>query len=66
MALLELRDVHSAYGNVQALKGISMHVEAGEIVTLLGANGAGLTPRNISPCMLTAIRSKQKNSLTTS
>jgi len=53
MALLELRDVHSAYGNVQALKGISMHVEAGEIVTLLGANGAGksTTLRTISGMM---------------
>ena len=53
MALLELRDVHSAYGNVQALKGVSMHVEAGEIVTLLGANGAGksTTLRTISGLM---------------
>jgi branched-chain amino acid transport system ATP-binding protein len=41
MALLELRDVASAYGNVQALKGVSLTVEAGELVTLLGANGAG-------------------------
>jgi len=50
MALLELRDVHSAYGNVEALKGISLHVEEGEIVTLLGANGAGksTTLRSIS------------------
>lgn len=50
MPLLELRDVHSAYGNVQALKGISLHVNEGEIVTLLGANGAGksTTLRSIS------------------
>ena len=50
MALLELRDVYSAYGNVQALKGISLHVNQGEIVTLLGANGAGksTTLRTIS------------------
>ena len=41
MALLELRNVTSHYGNVQALKGVSLHVEAGELVTLLGANGAG-------------------------
>ena len=41
MALLELRDVHSAYGKVEALKGVSLKVEAGEVVTLLGANGAG-------------------------
>ena len=41
MSLLEIREVQSSYGNVQALKGISLHVEQGEIVTLLGANGAG-------------------------
>ncbi|RME71224.1 MAG: ABC transporter ATP-binding protein [Chloroflexi bacterium] len=50
MALLELRDVHSYYGNIHALKGISMEVNEGEIVTLIGANGAGksTTLRTIS------------------
>jgi branched-chain amino acid transport system ATP-binding protein len=43
MPLLELRNIESFYGNVQALKGVSLHVEKGEIVTLLGANGAGKT-----------------------
>jgi len=41
MALLELENVHSYYGSIHALKGISMTVEEGEIVTLIGANGAG-------------------------
>jgi len=41
MPLLELTDVHSYYGNIHALKGISLSVEKGEIVTLIGANGAG-------------------------
>jgi branched-chain amino acid transport system ATP-binding protein len=41
MALLELRDVHTYYGNIHALKGISIHIEDGEIVTLIGSNGAG-------------------------
>ena len=41
MALLELKGVASYYGNVQALKGLSLHVNQGELVTLLGANGAG-------------------------
>jgi branched-chain amino acid transport system ATP-binding protein len=41
MPLLELRGVEAFYGSVQALRGVSLHVEPGEIVTLLGANGAG-------------------------
>jgi branched-chain amino acid transport system ATP-binding protein len=50
MALLEMKDVESFYGNVQALKGVSLKVNQGEIVTLLGANGAGksTTLRTIS------------------
>jgi len=43
MALLELADVHSYYGNIHALKGISVTVDKGEIVTLIGSNGAGKT-----------------------
>jgi branched-chain amino acid transport system ATP-binding protein len=39
--MLELRDVHAAYGHVTALRGVSLEVRAGEIVALLGANGAG-------------------------
>jgi branched-chain amino acid transport system ATP-binding protein len=41
MAMLEVNDVHAYYGNIHALKGISLTVEEGEIVTLIGANGAG-------------------------
>ncbi len=40
-AILELQDVHTFYGSIHALKGISLEVRVGEIVTLLGANGAG-------------------------
>ncbi|MEX0788077.1 MAG: ABC transporter ATP-binding protein [Anaerolineales bacterium] len=39
--MLEVRDAHTYYGNIHALKGISLDVEKGEIVTLIGANGAG-------------------------
>lgn len=39
--MLELRQVHTYYGNIHALKGISLHINRGEIVTLIGANGAG-------------------------
>jgi branched-chain amino acid transport system ATP-binding protein len=50
VALLELTDVHTYYGAIHALRGISMSVEAGEIVTLIGSNGAGksTTLRTIS------------------
>lgn len=41
MSLLELENVHTYYGHIHALKGISLKVEKGEIVTLIGANGAG-------------------------
>ncbi len=41
MALLELANVHAYYGNIHALKGISITVDKGEIVTLIGSNGAG-------------------------
>ena len=43
MALLELNNVHTYYGNIHALKGISVTVAKGEIVTLIGSNGAGET-----------------------
>ncbi len=43
MAMLEVDDIHAYYGNIHALKGISLVVEEGEIVTLIGANGAGKT-----------------------
>ncbi|HBE46581.1 MAG TPA: branched-chain amino acid ABC transporter ATP-binding protein, partial [Spirochaetaceae bacterium] len=39
MALLELKNVSTFYGNIHALKSISISVEEGEIVTLIGANG---------------------------
>jgi branched-chain amino acid transport system ATP-binding protein len=50
VALLTLTDVHTFYGNIEALKGISIEVNEGEIVTLIGSNGAGksTTLRSIS------------------
>jgi len=41
MAMLEVENIHSYYGNIHALKGVSLTVEKGEIVTLIGGNGAG-------------------------
>ncbi|VAW31568.1 Branched-chain amino acid transport ATP-binding protein LivF (TC 3.A.1.4.1) [hydrothermal vent metagenome] len=53
MPLLEVNDVHAYYGNIHALKGVSLTVEEGEIVTLIGGNGAGKTTtlRTISGLM---------------
>ncbi len=50
MALLEVDGIHTYYGNIHALRGVSLTVERGEIVTLIGANGAGksTTLRTIS------------------
>ena len=50
MALLEVSDIRTFYGNIEALKGISLTVEEGEVVTLIGSNGAGksTTLRSIS------------------
>jgi len=43
MALLEISDLNTFYGNIHALRGVSLTVDEGEIVTLIGANGAGKT-----------------------
>jgi branched-chain amino acid transport system ATP-binding protein len=43
MALLEVRDIRTRYGAIEALKGVSLTVNAGEVVTLIGSNGAGKT-----------------------
>ena len=41
MAKLDVKNIHTFYGNIEALKGVSLSVEEGEIVTLIGSNGAG-------------------------
>jgi branched-chain amino acid transport system ATP-binding protein len=50
MALLEVEDIRTHYGSIEALKGVSLTVEDGEVVTLIGSNGAGksTTLRSIS------------------
>jgi branched-chain amino acid transport system ATP-binding protein len=65
MALLEISDIHTFYGNIEALKGVSLEVEDGECVTLIGSNGAGKssTLRSISgltPPRQGSIRFKDK------
>lgn len=56
MALLELKDIHTYYGKIHALKGLSLEVKEGEIVTLLGANGAGKSTTLNTICGLTPPR----------
>jgi len=48
--MLNVKSVHTYYGNIHALKGVSLHVRAGEIVSLIGANGAGKTTLVQSIC----------------
>ncbi len=53
MALLEIKEIDASYGRVQALRGVTLEVDAGEIVALIGSNGAGKTTtlRTISGLM---------------
>jgi branched-chain amino acid transport system ATP-binding protein len=55
--MLELTDVYTYYGNIQALKGVTLSVAEGEIVTLIGANGAGKSTALMSICGIVPPRS---------
>lgn len=48
--MLKVENINTFYGNIQALKGVSLEIEEGEIVTLIGANGAGKTTTLMSLC----------------
>lgn len=54
--MLKLENIQTYYGNIQALKGISIHIDQGEIVALIGANGAGKTTTLMSICGITPPR----------
>jgi branched-chain amino acid transport system ATP-binding protein len=55
--MLELRNLKTFYGNIQALKGVSIEISEGEIITLIGANGAGKTTTLMSVCGIVPPRS---------
>ncbi len=48
--ILELKNVHSGYGSIKALKGISLKVMPGEVVAIIGANGAGKSTTLMTIC----------------
>jgi len=54
--MLELRNVETFYGNIMALKGISLSISEGEIITLIGANGAGKSTTLMTICGLVPAR----------
>ena len=58
-AILEVDDIHAYYGNIHALKGVSLTVRKGEIVTLIGGNGAGKTTTLNAISGLVAVREGQ-------
>ncbi len=55
--MLKLRDIRTFYGNIMALKGVSMDISEGEIITLIGANGAGKSTTLMSICGIVPPRS---------
>jgi branched-chain amino acid transport system ATP-binding protein len=48
--MLEITDLHAHYGNIEALRGVSLHVERGKIVSIIGANGAGKSTLLMTIC----------------
>ena len=50
--MLEVKNIHAAYGKINVLRGIDLHLEEGEIVAVLGSNGAGKTTLNHNLCGL--------------
>ena len=54
--MLNINNIHTYYGNIQALKGVTIEVSEGEIITLIGANGAGKTTTLMSICGVVPIR----------
>ncbi|MCI5123817.1 MAG: ABC transporter ATP-binding protein [Candidatus Electrothrix sp. AR5] len=55
--MLELRNINTSYGNIQVLHDVNLHVEQGEIITLIGANGAGKSTILMSICGIVPPRS---------
>jgi len=60
--ILELKEVHSGYGSIKALKGISLKVMPGEIVAIIGANGAGKSTTLMTICGI--VKAEKAKSIT--
>ncbi len=60
--VLKVDDIHTFYGQIEALKGISLHVDKGEIVTLIGANGAGKSTTLRTDLRSAAARARARSS----
>ena len=54
--ILELKDVYAGYGSIKALKGISLKVYPGEIVAIIGANGAGKSTTLMTICNIVKLK----------
>ncbi|MBT8490683.1 MAG: ABC transporter ATP-binding protein [Deltaproteobacteria bacterium] len=54
--MLKIKDIHTFYGNIEALKGVSLDISEGEVITLIGANGAGKSTTLMSICGITPPR----------
>ena len=61
MAMLEVKDLEVYYGMIQAIKGISFEVNQGEVIALIGANGAGFRRRRDIFCLKDRILQKYQD-----
>ncbi len=59
--MLKLTNIHTYYGNIHALKGIDIEVAEGEIISLIGANGAGKSTTLMTTCGIVSAKKEPSN-----